>query len=82
MSNDDVNQLFATAHADGILLALMAFLLYLPLTPVVFRTSRVVWIYLDRSVCSGPTSAGSFEKVRLDQIAETKAPSPTEPPRE
>jgi uncharacterized protein (DUF983 family) len=71
---------FTLAHFlpewDSILLALSAFVLYLPLTPVVFRTSRVVWIYLDRAVCSGSASAGAFEKVRLEQGDGKAAPPP------
>ena len=51
---------------DGIALALAAFALYLPLTPAVFRYSRVLWVYLDRAVCAGPASAGSFEKVLIE----------------
>lgn len=73
---------FTLAHflpeVDSILLALTAFALYLPLTPIVFRYSRVVWVYLDRAVCSGATSAGSFEKVRLEQLADTKGAAPRE----
>ena len=68
---------FTLAHFlpewDSILLALSAFVLYLPLTPIVFRYSRVVWVYLDRAICSGSSSAGSFEKVRLERAGEAKA---------
>ena len=39
-------------------------LLYLPLTPLVFRYSRTVWIYIDRWVCPGDASAGAFEKTQ------------------
>jgi hypothetical protein len=67
---------FALAHFlpewDGILLALTAFVLYLPLTPAVFRYSRVVWVYLDRAVCAGSASAGAFEKVRIEGDAATR----------
>jgi uncharacterized protein (DUF983 family) len=34
----------------GILVASVAVLPYLPLTPLVFRYSRVLWIYFDRAV--------------------------------
>jgi uncharacterized protein (DUF983 family) len=67
---------FTLAHFlpdwDSILLALTAFVLYLPLTPIVFRYSRVLWVYLDRAVCAGSASAGSFEKVRIGEEASRK----------
>jgi hypothetical protein len=40
---------------------------------MVFRYSRVLWIYLDRAVCPGEGSAGSFEKLRLQEEADKHA---------
>jgi hypothetical protein len=31
-----------------------ALLLFLPLVPLLFRTARVVWIHLDRTISPGP----------------------------
>jgi hypothetical protein len=45
--------------------ALVAIALYLPLMPLVFRYSRVVWIYYDRAIDPGTALAGSYEKRRL-----------------
>lgn len=42
-------------------------LLYLPLVPIVFRYSRVLWIYFDRTICPSTVSAGTYEKARLQQ---------------
>jgi len=49
-------------HDHAILAGL--FVLYLPLTPVIFRYSRAVWIYIDRWVCPGDASATAYEKAR------------------
>ncbi len=46
--------------------AVVAMLPYLPLTPAVFRYSRVVWIYLDRAADATGINAGLYEKLRLD----------------
>ncbi len=43
---------------------------FLPLVPMIFRYSRVVWIYLDRSICPTGLSAGPYEKMRLDQMGQ------------
>jgi uncharacterized protein (DUF983 family) len=51
------------------------FLLYLPLTPFLFRYSRGVWIYIDRWVCPGDTSAGAFEKVQAGKRDEQAGPA-------
>jgi hypothetical protein len=48
---------------------LLTLALYLPLVPAVFRYSRVLWIYFDRAVCPDDTSAGTYEHMRLDQLA-------------
>jgi uncharacterized protein (DUF983 family) len=49
-------------HDHAILVCLL--LLYVPLTPAVFRYSRAVWIYVDRLICPGGSSAGAFEKAQ------------------
>lgn len=42
---------------NGIVTALIATLVYAPLTPAVFRYSRVLWIYFDRLFAPGETSS-------------------------
>jgi hypothetical protein len=49
---------------DSLYVALIALVPYVPFVPAVFRYSRVLWIYLDRSLCPGDESAGAYEKVR------------------
>jgi uncharacterized protein (DUF983 family) len=41
-----------------LLAAAIAVLVYLPLTPLVFRYSRVLWIYFDRSILAGDSRKG------------------------
>jgi hypothetical protein len=53
--------------------ALVALIPYLPFVPAVFRYSRVLWIYLDRTTDAGDVSAGPYEKLRLQQLAKQKA---------
>jgi uncharacterized protein (DUF983 family) len=50
-----------------ILVGLAALVLYVPLTPVVFRYSRIIWIYFERYVCPGNLSATAYEKARQRQ---------------
>lgn len=38
--------------------------LYAPFITIVFRYSRVIWIYFERAICPSDISAGTFEKVR------------------
>ncbi len=54
---------------NSILVAVVATLAYLPFIPLVFRFSRLLWIYLDRAVCGSETSAQPFEKVRREQMS-------------
>jgi uncharacterized protein (DUF983 family) len=54
-------------------IALAAVVPYLPLVPVVFRYSRVLWIYFERWACPTDISAGVWEKQRLKQIAAQRA---------
>jgi uncharacterized protein (DUF983 family) len=48
--------------------ALVAMLPYLPLTPGVFRYSRVVWVYLDRAADPTGINAGPYEKFRRSKL--------------
>jgi uncharacterized protein (DUF983 family) len=45
----------------------LAVAVYLPLVPAVFRYSRILWIYFDRWLSPGDTSAGAFEKQRYQE---------------
>lgn len=45
-------------------------LLYIPLTPLIFRISRTVWIHLDRWLAPTGTSAGVYEKARVRDLEE------------
>jgi hypothetical protein len=49
---------------NGIVVALVAVVPYLPFIPAVFRYSRVLWIYYDRYICPSDLSAGVYEKER------------------
>jgi uncharacterized protein (DUF983 family) len=42
---------------------------YLPFVPAVFRYSRVLWVYFDRSMCPTDVSAGPTEKEMQRQIS-------------
>ena len=44
-------------------------ILYLPLTPLIFRYSRAIWIYVDRWVSPGDEGAGAYEKVKAREFA-------------
>lgn len=50
--------------ADTLLIALLATGLYVPFVPLVFRYSRVLWVYVDQVVSPGESSAAPYEKVR------------------
>jgi Protein of unknown function (DUF983) len=54
---------------SSISLAFLVVIPYLPLVPLVFRYSRVVWVYFERWACPSDLSAGVWEKQRLKQIA-------------
>jgi uncharacterized protein (DUF983 family) len=62
------------------LVILLMILLYLPLTPTMFRSARVLWIYLDRAIDPHGILAGSYEKMRLRQLAAREAGPPGGPP--
>jgi uncharacterized protein (DUF983 family) len=72
---------------NGVALASLAILPYLPFVPLVFRYSRVVWVYLDRVGEFSNDLAGPYEKYRLRELAEKKSTPPQEnhcsrPPQE
>jgi uncharacterized protein (DUF983 family) len=50
---------------NPLLIVLAATVPYLPLTPAVFRYSRVVWVHFERWVCPGDLSATVYERSRL-----------------
>jgi hypothetical protein len=62
-------------HLAGISLAFGVFVLYLPLVPLVWRYSRVMWIFFERAVCPGDVSATAYEKYRQQQL-EKSQPTP------
>lgn len=62
-------------HWNGYLITLLLWLCYLPLTPAVFRYSRVLWVHLERWGCPTDVSASSYEAYRRKQLAEQKAKS-------
>jgi uncharacterized protein (DUF983 family) len=59
--------------ANSILIAAAAMVPYLPLLPVVFRYSRVTWVYFERAVCPSDASAGPYEK-RRQRESESSSP--------
>jgi uncharacterized protein (DUF983 family) len=62
---------------DGMLISALALVLYLPLTPAVFRHSRAMWIWFDRGGSFTDASGGSYEKARERQLAQHRpAPRP------
>jgi hypothetical protein len=52
---------------NGALLVLLVLIPFLPLVPAVFRYSRVLWVYFERSGSPGDDSAGAYEKLRMRQ---------------
>jgi hypothetical protein len=54
---------------NSILIALIVLVPYLPFVPAVFRYSRVVWIYFERSGTPDHLSAGPYEDYRNRQAA-------------
>jgi len=59
--------------ANNFLVASLATVAYLPLVPVIFRYSRVLWVHFERYACPSDVSATAYEKFRLKQIAEQQA---------
>ena len=67
---------------NGAVVALLAVVPYLPFSPAVFRYSRVLWIYFDRAADPHGGLAGSYEKMRLNQLAGRTAELPPGHPDE
>jgi hypothetical protein len=57
------------AKSYFLLAPVVALVAYLPFMPAVFRYSRVLWVYFDRSMCPTDVSAGPVEKVLQQQQA-------------
>jgi uncharacterized protein (DUF983 family) len=55
---------------NSLLVAAAAMIPYLPFIPIVFRYSRVGWIYLERAMCPSDVSAGAYEKRRQQQLTD------------
>jgi uncharacterized protein (DUF983 family) len=55
---------------NGALLVLLVLIPFLPLVPAVFRYSRVLWVYFERSGSPGDESAGAYEKMRMRRDAD------------
>jgi len=68
--------------ANGYVVAGLAMLPYLPLVPMVFRYSRVLWVHFERFTCPSDLSAGPYEKYRQQQIAAEKARASVIPARD
>ena len=54
----------------GVWAALLSIVTYAPMIPAVFRYSRVLWIYWDRSSFPTDMSAQSYEKMRQHESDE------------
>jgi uncharacterized protein (DUF983 family) len=57
---------------NGIAVASLALLPYLPFVPAVFRYSRTLWVHLDRAQDFTNDLAGPYEKYRLHELAKRK----------
>jgi hypothetical protein len=70
--------LWAVLRNDGFSYATMlgAMATFLPLVPVIFRDSRVIWIHLERDACPTDFSAGPHEKMRLQQLRSSQEDPP------
>jgi uncharacterized protein (DUF983 family) len=61
-------------NVGTVLLPLLALVPYLPFVPLVFRYSRVFWVYLDRWMDPSGVCAGPYEKFRQRCIDEHREP--------
>jgi uncharacterized protein (DUF983 family) len=59
--------LFPDVHPWAICLALFA--AYIPLMPLIYRYSRVIWLHLDYLVSPTSTSATLYEKLREEEVS-------------
>jgi uncharacterized protein (DUF983 family) len=64
-------------HDQVILVGLL--LLYVPLTPLVFRYSRTIWIHLDRWMSPTDVPATAYEKARAEQLRRDAGQPPGAP---
>jgi hypothetical protein len=69
-----VQSMWPNASSLGLCLSLFA--AYVPLMPWVYRCSRVIWIHLDYLVSPGDSAAGSYEKMRLSELARAERKLP------
>jgi uncharacterized protein (DUF983 family) len=60
---------------DGVPVSLIAVVLFLPLTPIIFRYSRTLWIYFERAGNPSDHSAGPYEKARRRELDEQRQES-------
>ncbi|MBV9122107.1 MAG: DUF983 domain-containing protein [Planctomycetes bacterium] len=65
---------------NGYVVALAAIVLYLPFIPLVFRSSRVLWIYYDRTADPHGHLSGPYERQRLKQHPFSQGSPPGEHP--
>ncbi|MGL4550618.1 MAG: DUF983 domain-containing protein [Gemmataceae bacterium] len=54
---------------NGTRVALLVWVLYLPLVPMIFRYSRTMWVHAERWGRFTDSTAGAYEKHRLREIA-------------
>ena len=54
---------------NGAIVVLVALIPYLFFVPVIFRYSRVTWVYFERLSSPVDEAAGAYEKMRLREIA-------------
>lgn len=66
---------------DGVAIAGLVLVPYVFLVPMVFRYSRVLWVYLDHGASPGEPCAGAYEKMRRHQLEETPQAAALPPKR-
>jgi uncharacterized protein (DUF983 family) len=65
---------------NSFLVAVLALIPYVPLTPFVFRYSRVLWIYFDRLNYSQENLVDGYEQNRKQQLTAAPPAPPGKPP--
>lgn len=68
-----ITSIWPTLTAIPVLIIITA--LYAPFVTVVFRYSRVIWIYFERAISPTGVSAGTFEKLRQHEAPPTDWPA-------
>ncbi len=68
---------------DGITLASLATVAFLPFVVPIFRYSRTIWIHFERAGSPSGQSATAYEKVRMRELARRRegTPGPSDPAR-